>query len=62
MAAKRPKQHKPYDDAFKLLAAEDAAALLVLLGEIKPDEQVKITPLGRELRVSTRLPDHFQSG
>ena len=57
MPRKIKKQNKPYDDAFKLLAAQDAAALLVLLGEIEPDEQVEITPLGRELRVSTRLPD-----
>lgn len=51
------KKDKPYDDAFKLLAEEDAEALLLLLGEIKPGEKAEITPLHRELRISTRLPD-----
>lgn len=57
MAGRSKKQHKPYDDAFKLLAEQDAEALLLLLGEIKPGEPVKITPIGRELRAATRLPD-----
>lgn len=51
------KKNKPYDDAFKSLAEQDAEALLLLLGEIKPGEKVEITPLERELRISTRLPD-----
>ena len=51
------KKDKPYDNAFKLLAEEDAEALLLLLGEIKPGEKAEITPLHRELRISTRLPD-----
>jgi len=51
------KKDKPYDDAFKLLAEEDAEALLLLLGEIEPGEKAEITPLHRELRISTRLPD-----
>lgn len=51
------KKNKPYDDAFKYLAEQDAEALLILLGEIKPGEKVEITPLSRELRISTRLPD-----
>lgn len=57
MAKKRKKKAKPYDDAFKLLAEQDAEALLLLLGEIKPGEKVEITPVGPELRASTRLPD-----
>jgi hypothetical protein len=51
------KKDKPYDEAFKLLAEEDAEALLLLLGEIEPGEKAEITPLHRELRISTRLPD-----
>ncbi len=54
---KEKKQAKPYDDAFKLLAEQDAEALLLLLGEIKPGEKVRITPVGPELRAATRLPD-----
>ncbi len=54
---KKGKKDKPYDDAFKHLAEKDAEALLLLLGEIKPGEQVEIVPLGHELRISTRLPD-----
>ncbi len=48
------KKDKPYDDAFKLLAEEDAEALLLLLGELDPGEKAEITPLHRELRISTR--------
>ena len=48
---------KSYDDAFKLLATQDAEALLLLLGELQPGEKAKITPLERELRISTKLPD-----
>jgi hypothetical protein len=51
------KRGKPYDDAFKYLAEQDAEALLLLLGEIEPGEKAEITPLQRELRISTRLPD-----
>ncbi len=53
----RNRQNKPYDDAFKLLAEQDAEALLVLLGEIRLGEKAEITPLHGELRISTRLPD-----
>lgn len=48
---------KTYDDAFKLLASQDAEALLLLLGELQPGEKAEITPLERELRISTKLPD-----
>jgi predicted transposase YdaD len=48
---------KTCDDAFKLLATQDAEALLLLLGELQPGEKAEITPLERELRISTRLPD-----
>ena len=48
---------KSYDDAFKLLATQDAEALLLLLGELQPGEKAEITPLERELRISTKLPD-----
>ncbi len=48
---------KSYDDAFKLLATQDAEALLLLLGELQPGEKAEITPLERELRISTTLPD-----
>lgn len=48
---------KSYDDVFKLLATQDAEALLLLLGELQPGEKAEITPLERELRISTRLPD-----
>jgi hypothetical protein len=51
------KKPKSYDDAFKLLATQDAEALLLLLGELQPGEKAEITPLERELRISTRLPD-----
>lgn len=51
------KKDKPYDHAFKYLAEQDAEALLLLLGEIQPGEKVKVAPLERELRASTRLPD-----
>lgn len=51
------KKNKPYDEAFKYLAEQDAEALLLLLGEIEPGEKVEIVPLSRELRISTRLPD-----
>ena len=51
------KKSKSYDDAFKLLATQDAEALLLLLGELQPGEQAEITPLERELRISTTLPD-----
>jgi predicted transposase YdaD len=54
---KKAPQDKSYDDAFKMLAEQDAEALLLLIGEIVPGEQVEITPLPRELRVSTKLPD-----
>ena len=57
MARRSKKQDKPYDDAFKYLAEQDAEALLLLLGEIEPGEKAEITPLQRELRISTRLPD-----
>ena len=54
---KKARKDKPYDEAFKYLADQDAEALLLLLGEIEPDEKAKIVPLRGELRLSTRLPD-----
>lgn len=48
---------KTYDDAFKRLASQDAEGLLLLLGELQPGEKAEITPLERELRISTKLPD-----
>lgn len=54
---KKSRKDKPYDEAFKYLADQDAEALLLLLGEIQPGEKAKIVPLGGELKLSTRLPD-----
>ena len=48
---------KPYDQAFKFLAEQDAEALLLLLGDLQPGEQAKIELLPREVSVSTQLPD-----
>ena len=48
---------KPYDQAFKFLAEQDAEALLLLLGDLEPGEQATIELLPREISVSTQLPD-----
>ena len=40
-----------------MLATEDAEALLLLIGELQPGEQAEITPLDRELRISTTEAD-----
>ncbi len=45
---------KTYDDAFKLLASQDAEALLLLLGELQPGEKAELTSLERELRISRK--------
>jgi predicted transposase YdaD len=46
---------KPFDDAFKDLAEQDAAALLTLIGALPPGATV--TPLPREVSVQALLPD-----
>jgi predicted transposase YdaD len=46
---------KPFDDAFKDLAEQDAAALLALIGALPPGATV--TPLPREVSVQALLPD-----
>ena len=46
---------KPFDDAFKDLAEQDAAALLRLLDAIPPGATV--TPLPREVSIQALLPD-----
>jgi hypothetical protein len=48
---------KPYDQAFKFLAEQDAESLLVLLGYLQPGEQAEIEVLPRELRSAAILPD-----
>ena len=48
---------KPYDQAFKFLAEQDAEALLLLLGELLPGQSAQIEPLPREISVSAKLPD-----
>ncbi len=48
---------KPFDQAFKYLAEQDAESLLILLGCIRPNERVRIEPVRLELSVSTILPD-----
>jgi predicted transposase YdaD len=48
---------KPYDQAFKFLAERDPQALLLLLGDMKPNQNADIKVLPREISVSTRLPD-----
>src|SRR3989442_138427 len=48
---------KPFDQAFKYLAEEDAESLLILLGLLQPGEVAEIEALPRELNVSTQLPD-----
>lgn len=40
-----------------MLATEDAEALLLLIGELQPGEQAEITPLDREMRISTTEAD-----
>ena len=40
---------KPYDQAFKYLAEQEADALLHLLGVIRPDEQAHVEMLPREI-------------
>jgi predicted transposase YdaD len=48
---------KPYDQAFKYLAEQDAEALLLLLGDVRPGESAQIELLPREVSVAARLPD-----
>ncbi|MBI3654355.1 MAG: hypothetical protein HY231_25285 [Acidobacteria bacterium] len=48
---------KPYDQAFKYFAEQDAESLLILLGYLKPGEAAEIEPLPLELSVSTLLTD-----
>jgi len=48
---------KPYDQAFKYLAEQDAESLLILLGYLQPGQRAEIELLPRELGVATRLPD-----
>ena len=48
---------KPYDQAFKYLAEQDAESLLLLLGDLQPGQKATIELLPRELSVATRLPD-----
>ncbi|MEW6125542.1 MAG: hypothetical protein AB1757_00650 [Acidobacteriota bacterium] len=48
---------KPYDQAFKYFAEQDAESLLILLGYLKPGERAEIEPLPLELSVSTLLTD-----
>jgi predicted transposase YdaD len=48
---------KPYDQAFKLLAEQDAEALLLLLGVLKPGQRAEIEVLPREVSVAATLPD-----
>jgi hypothetical protein len=46
---------KPYDQAVKYAAEEDAEAFLLLLGHIKPGEKARIKLLPREISVSARV-------
>lgn len=48
---------KPYDQAFKYLAEQDAESLLILLGCLKPGQTAQIKLLPLELDISTLLPD-----
>jgi hypothetical protein len=48
---------KPYDQAFKYLAEQDAEALLLLLGELQPGQPAQIALLPREVSVAAQLPD-----
>ncbi|MGH9850009.1 MAG: hypothetical protein ACREBD_09125, partial [Blastocatellia bacterium] len=48
---------KPYDQAFKFLAEQDAESLLILLGYLQSGEQAEIEVLPRELRAAAILPD-----
>jgi predicted transposase YdaD len=48
---------KPYDQAFKYLAEDDPTGLLLMLGAIRPGQEVLIQPLAREVSVSAQLPD-----
>src|SRR5262249_52160085 len=48
---------KPYDQAFKYIAEDDARSLLILLGHLKPDEAAIIERLPLELSVSTIATD-----
>ncbi len=47
----------PYDDAFKDLADQNPAALLLLLGAITLEEKAEIEALPRELRAAKRAAD-----
>lgn len=48
---------KPYDQAFKYLAEQEADAMLHLLGVIRPDEQARVELLPREISVPALLTD-----
>jgi hypothetical protein len=48
---------KPYDQAFKFLAEQDAESLLVLLGYLHSGEHAEVEVLPRELRAAAILPD-----
>ncbi|MEW6125552.1 MAG: hypothetical protein AB1757_00700 [Acidobacteriota bacterium] len=48
---------KPYDQAFKYLAEQDAKSLLILLGHLKANERAVIEKLPLELSASTILTD-----
>lgn len=48
---------KPYDQAFKYLAEQDAEALLLLLGDLQPGQSAQIELLPREISVAAQLPD-----
>ena len=48
---------KPYDQAFKFLAERDPKGLLLLLGEIQPEQEATVELLPREVSVSAQLPD-----
>ncbi|HEX4948930.1 MAG TPA: hypothetical protein VFZ34_19790 [Blastocatellia bacterium] len=49
---------KPYDQAFKFLAEQDAASLLFLLGAL-PDNVISIEPLSSELNAPSVFPDQL---
>jgi predicted transposase YdaD len=48
---------KPYDQAFKYLAEQDAESLLIFLGYLRPNEKALIKALPAELSISTIVTD-----
>jgi hypothetical protein len=48
---------KPYDQAFKYLAEQDAESLLILLGYLQPGQKAEIELLAREVSAPALLPD-----